>query len=241
MSCAVQCPREPSCALPSPGGRETADSPRASRITTPANDAAAFDVVVIGASAGGLTALSAVLGPLSVPFPAAIALVLHLSPDRPSVLTEVLGRYTRLPVRWAEDGVPMKPGTVHVAPPNRHVVFGSGGALALLRSPPVHFSRPSVDLLFESAARTFGRRALGVILTGNGHDGSEGVRLIHELGGVVIAQDEASSEYFSMPREAIESGGVSFVLPLQSIAAAVERLVTLGADAGVDGRASGRG
>lgn len=204
-----------------------------------ANNASAFDVVVIGASAGGLTALSAVLGPLSVPFPAAIALVLHLSPDRPSVLTEVLGRYTRLPVRWAEDGVRMNPGTVYVAPPNRHLAFGSSGELSLLRSPPVHFSRPSVDLLFESAARLFGRRALGVILTGNGHDGSEGVRAIHLVGGVVIAQDEASSEYFSMPREAIESGGVSFVLPLESISAAVERLVTLGADAGVDGGTPG--
>lgn len=195
----------------------------------------AFDVVVIGASAGGLAALSILLRELSAGFPAPVAVVLHLSPNYPSVLATVMSRFTRLPVRWATEGTRMDPGTVYVAPPDRHLVFQYNGAASLLHSAPVHFSRPSVDLLFSSAARAFGDRTLAVILTGNGYDGSAGAAEVHAVGGVVIAQDEASSEFFSMPREAIESGGVSYVLPLARIGAAVRRLVTLGAGAGVDG------
>ena len=127
----------------------------------------------------------------------------------------------------------MNRGTVYVAPPDHHLVFERNGEVALLHSAPVHFSRPSVDLLFASAARAFRDRTLAIILTGNGYDGSDGVTEVHNVGGVVIAQDEASSEFFSMPREAIESGGVTYVLPLASIGPAVRRLVTLGAAAGV--------
>ena len=195
----------------------------------------AFDVVVIGASAGGLAAVSAVLAGLPASFPAPVALVLHLSPDHPSLLAGVLSRCTRLPVCWAADGERMERGTVYVAPPDRHLVFAGDGAVSLLHSAPVHFARPSVDPLFASAAHTFGERTLGVILSGNGYDGSGGVAEVHRLGGVVIAQDEASSQYFSMPQHAIESGGVSFVLPLTAIAPAVRRLVALGASAGLDG------
>jgi two-component system, chemotaxis family, protein-glutamate methylesterase/glutaminase len=198
-----------------------------------------FDVVVIGASAGGLSALGAVLGELPAAFPVPLVLVLHLSPDRPSHLTDVLGRQTRLRVRWAQSGQRLEPGTIYVAPPNRHVVFDPDGAMSLLQTPAVHFSRPSVDLLFESAARTFGSRTLAVILTGNGYDGSDGVPLVHRFGGVVIAQDEASSQFFSMPREAIESGGVSYVLPLDAIAPAILRLVALGIQGGASGVATG--
>ena len=190
-------------------------------------------MVVVGASAGGLAALSILLGALPVDFPAPVAVVLHLSPDHPSVLVGILSRYTPLPVVWATEGARMKPGTVYVAPPDRHLVFQRNGDVSLLLSAPVHFARPSVDLLFSSAARAFGDRTLAVILTGNGYDGSGGVAEVHRTGGVVIAQDEASSEFFSMPREAIESGGVSYVLPLASIGAAVRRLVTLGAAAGI--------
>jgi len=196
--------------------------------------APAFDVVVFGASAGGLAALSIILRELPSSFPASVAVVLHLSPDYPSVLTDVLSRFTKLPVCWATAGARMTPGTVFVAPPNRHLVFERDAAVALLSSAPVHFARPSVDLLFASAGRVFGRRTLAVILSGNGHDGSDGVAEVHRLGGVAIAQDEASSQFFSMPREAIESGGVTYILPLDSIAPAVRRLVALGGEAGLD-------
>jgi len=194
----------------------------------------AFDVVVIGGSAGGLAALSVVLGELPGDFPAPVAIVLHLSPAYPSLLTGVLARFSALPVQWATDGVRLERGTVYVAPPDWHLVFLPTGVIELKQTPPVHFSRPSVDLLFSSAARAFERRTLAVILSGNGRDGSTSVADIHRLGGVVIAQDEASSEFFSMPRGAIGSGGVTFVLPLASIGLAVTRLVTLGAAAGVE-------
>jgi two-component system chemotaxis response regulator CheB len=201
--------------------------------TTGANGGPAFDVVVIGTSAGGIAALTLLLGKLPATFPVGIALVLHLSPDRPSVLIDVLARQTRLRVQWAEEGARLSAGVVLVAPPDRHLVFRGDGSISLGETALVHHSRPSVDTMFASAARAFGPRTLAVILTGNGQDGSDGVPLVHDLGGVVIAQDEASSQYFSMPHRAIESGGVSFVLPLTEIAPALERLVALGAAGGV--------
>jgi two-component system, chemotaxis family, protein-glutamate methylesterase/glutaminase len=192
----------------------------------------AFDVVVIGTSAGGLSAVAALLDGLPSAFPVPVVLVLHLSPDRPSLLVDVLARRTRLRVQWAVDGGRLEAGTVHVAPPNHHVVFKADGTLLLVQSPRIHFSRPSVDMLFASAAQAFGSRTLAIILTGTGNDGSDGVPVVHRHGGVVIAQDEASSQFFSMPREAIESGAVSFVLPLSAIAPAICRLVALGVGGG---------
>jgi two-component system, chemotaxis family, protein-glutamate methylesterase/glutaminase len=196
----------------------------------------AFDVVVIGTSAGGLSAVAVLLDGLPSAFPVPVVLVLHLSPDRPSLLVDVLARRTRLRVQWAVDGGRLEAGTVHVAPPNHHVVFKADGTLLLVQSPRIHFSRPSVDMLFASAAQAFGSRTLAIILTGTGNDGSDGVPVVHRHGGVVIAQDEASSQFFSMPREAIESGAVSFVLPLSAIAPEICRLVALGvAGGGVGG------
>ena len=218
--------------MPSSLSRPPKETPA---IAAPGVGQPAFDVVVIGASAGGLAALATVLGGLPASFPVPVAVVLHLSPDHPSLLAGVLSRYTRLPVGWATEGERLERGTVHVAPPNRHLVFERDGTVSLLNSAPVHFARPSVDLLFATAARAFGERTLAVILSGNGYDGSGGVTEVHRLGGVVIAQDEASSEYFSMPREAIQSGGVTYILPLPSISPAVRRLVALGPSAGLDG------
>jgi len=180
--------------------------------------------------------VAALLDGLPSAFPVPVVLVLHLSPDRPSLLVDVLARRTRLRVQWAVDGGRLEAGTVHVAPPNHHVVFKADGTLLLVQSPRIHYSRPSVDMLFASAAQAFGSRTLAIILTGTGNDGSDGVPVVHRHGGVVIAQDEASSQFFSMPREAIESGAVSFVLPLSAIAPEICRLVALGvAGGGVGG------
>src|SRR5690242_19940280 len=109
---------------------------------------AAFDVVVMGASAGGLSALSVVLAGLPTTFPAAVVLVLHLSPDHRSVLAQVLARSTRLPVMWAVDGAAVRPGTVSVAPPDVHVIVRADRTASLVRSAPVRFARPSIDRLF---------------------------------------------------------------------------------------------
>jgi two-component system chemotaxis response regulator CheB len=197
----------------------------ARRPAAPADATTAFDVVVLGASAGGLTALAVVLGGLPATFPVAVALVVHLSPDRPSYLTQVLARHTAMPVTWARHGEVMTPGAIFVAPPDQHLVLAGHGEMRLESTPPMRFSRPSVDRLFVSAARTFGSRTLAVVLTGNGLDGRDGSVAVHAAGGLVIAQDESSSEFFSMPREAIGTGAVALVLPLDGISAAIARLV----------------
>ena len=187
-----------------------------------------FDIVVIGASAGGVHALETVLGALPSPFPVAIGLVLHLSPDHDSILAEILARRTRRRVVWAAQGSRLMPNAVYVAPPNQHLGIDALGVIALSSAPREQYARPSIDHLFESAAKAFGARTLGVLLTGNGADGSAGATAIFNAGGIVIAQDEASSEYFSMPRQAIESGAATIVLPLLAISAAVARLVAEG-------------
>lgn len=184
--------------------------------------------MVIGASAGGLAALSVVLGALPNPFPVAIAIVLHLSPDHHSFLPQVLTRSARRAVTWGGDESPLLPGAIYVAPPDRHLLVDRRGHTSLAASARVHFARPSVDRLFISAAGAFGDRTLAVVLTGTGFDGRDGAVAVRRAGGVVIAQDEASSEYFSMPRGAIEADAVSVVLPLDAIPVAVARLVTTG-------------
>src|SRR5919199_3718839 len=192
---------------------------------------AAFDVVALAASAGGLAALSQVLSALPRDFPAAITVVQHLDPRHRSLMAEILNRRTAVPVREAEEGARLQPGTVYIAPPNKHLLVNPDGTLSLSSSELVHFLRPSADLLFESVAASYKERAIAVVLTGTGSDGTMGVRAIKKMGGTVIAQDEATSEFFGMPGAAIHSGSVDFVLPLDEIAAALVILVMRGAAA----------
>lgn len=191
---------------------------------------AAFDVVAIASSAGGLSALSQVLSGLPKDFPAAIAVVQHLDPRHNSLLAHILSRRTVLRVKQAEEGDRLQAGSVYIAPPNRHLLINSDGTLSLTESKRVHFVRPSADLMFESAAASFKDRAIAVVLTGTGRDGAMGLQAIQKLGGTIIAQDEATSEFFGMPGAAIDTGSVDFVLPLGEISSALVRLVTMGAD-----------
>jgi two-component system, chemotaxis family, protein-glutamate methylesterase/glutaminase len=189
-------------------------------------DRAATDAVLVAASAGGLGALTAVLSELPADFPAGVAIVQHIEPHHRSMLAEILGRSCALPVTQAADGQRFQPGVVYVAPPDHHLLVDADGSLSLTRTELVHFVRPSADLLFESGAASFGNRAIGVVLTGTGSDGSLGVEAIKRRGGAVIAQDEATSDFFGMPGAAIEAGAVDFVLPLDQIAEALTSLVT---------------
>jgi two-component system, chemotaxis family, protein-glutamate methylesterase/glutaminase len=184
-----------------------------------------FDVIAMGASAGGIRALETILGSLPEKFQVGIAVVLHLSPDYESMLVRVLTRRTGRRVQWATEGARLGTGTIYVAPPDRHLEVDAQGSLTLATTPRVNFSRPSVDLLFTSAATVFGARTLAVLLTGNGADGKAGAVAVCAAGGVVIAQDEASSEYFGMPREAILAGAATMVRPLDAIASALTALV----------------
>ena len=189
---------------------------------------AAFDIVALAASAGGLTALSRVLAALPADFPAVIVVVQHLDPRHRSLMADILSRRTSLQVKQAEEGEQVSPATVYIAPPNRHLLVNSDSTLSLTQSELVHFLRPSADLLFESVAASYRERAIAVVLTGTGSDGAMGVQAIKKMGGTVIAQDEDSAEFFGMPSAAIHSGSVDFVLPLDEIPTALVTLVIKG-------------
>ncbi|MHB1135149.1 MAG: chemotaxis protein CheB [Chloroflexota bacterium] len=200
----------------------------ADRHEAPHFSGAAFDVVAVAASAGGLNALTTVLSALPASFPAAVLVVQHVDPRHRSLMATILGRRTALVVKEAEAGDTLRAGTVFIAPPDYHLLLDRDGTLSLSHSELVHFVRPSADLLFESVAASYQDRAIAVVLTGTGSDGSMGVQAIKKMGGTVIAQDEATAQFFGMPGAAIGSGSVDFVLPLEEIASSLISLVRTG-------------
>jgi two-component system chemotaxis response regulator CheB len=179
---------------------------------------AAFDIIAIAASAGGVTALTKLLGRLPADFGATVLVVQHVDPRHRSLMPQVVGRQSRLPVTHAEEGTDLEPRHVYMAPPDRHMLIKRKGTLTLTDTELVNFVRPSADLMFESVAAAYGDRAIAIVLTGTGHDGAMGVTAIKQRGGTVVAQDEASSEFFGMPSSAIKTGAVDMVLPLDEIA-----------------------
>ena len=188
-------------------------------------DAPRFDIVAIASSAGGLTALTAVLAGLPDSFAAGVVVVQHLDPRHRSLLAEILSRRTRLNVSAATEGAVIRPGHVYVAPPDHHLLVDRG-TMTLSQAELVHFTRPSADLLFESVAASYSTRAIAVVLTGTGVDGATGVTAIKKRGGTVIVQDEATSQFFGMPAAAIKTGDVDFVLSLEEIGPALSVLVS---------------
>lgn len=181
-------------------------------------------------SVGGLKALSVILARLPADFPAAIAIVMHLSPDHKSILAELLNRRTHLVVKQAQSGDILCPSSVFVAPPNHHLSVAKGGRLKLSTSAAekVHYARPSAEPLFASVAAVYKKDAIAVVLTGGDGDGSFGVQIIKDKGGKVIAQDRPTSENFSMPETSIQTGDVDFILPLDKIASKLMELVGYG-------------
>ena len=202
------------------------DSPSRDGASVPAGSARAeFDVVVVATSLGGREALEQLLATLAPDFPVPILVVQHVSPHAPSHLPEMLARRTRLAVRHAEMGDLLEAGTVYVAPPGRHLLVSADRRCVLSEGAHVAFSRPAADPLFGSAAEVFGERALGVILTGRLRDGTAGAGAIRRAGGVVLAQDPATSRAAAMPEAAIREGVVHLALPLPALAAALNVLV----------------
>lgn len=182
-------------------------------------------VVLLAASAGGIQALSTILSGLSKDFAAPIVVVLHRPAEHKSLLASILSRRTALPVVDAEAGESLRPGTVYLAKPDRHLTVDHHGRFAYLDGHRIRHVMSSANPLFTSAADVFGGGAIGVVLTGTDADGTDGVQAISEEGGVVIAQNRATSEYFGMPQSAIQTGVVDYVLPLPEIAPALVRLV----------------
>jgi len=177
--------------------------------------------VAIVASAGGVTAISQVLEGLPDDLDAAVIVVMHLLPEHRSVLTNLLGRATDLFVKTAEDGDEISPGRVYVAPPDLHLILDSGRRLRLDTGPPVHYVRPSADVLLGSLAGACGGNCLAVVLTGSGTDGAAGAKAVKLAGGHVVVQDPDSSEHGGMPRAAIAAGAADDVISLGKIAPAI--------------------
>jgi two-component system chemotaxis response regulator CheB len=188
-------------------------------VTPRASLGARVDAVVIGASAGGVEALSVLLPALSADSKLGVFIVMHLPRDRPSLLSEIFARKCALPVREAQDKELVSPGTVYFAPTNYHLLLDAGPQLALSADDPVHHSRPSVDVLFESAAHVYGNRLLGVILTGANEDGAEGLAAVHDSGGVTVVQEPTSAHSPQMALSALKLRTADFVLSLNEIAA----------------------
>ena len=182
-------------------------------------------MVAVAASAGGIQALSTLVGALPADFPVPVLIVQHLDPRHETTLAAILGRRTSLRVKLAEEGEHAERGTVHVAPPDRHLLVGADGVLSLSDHPRVNFVRPAADLLFASVARAYGARSIACVLTGSGRDGAEGVTAVKSRGGTVIAEDPDTAKFPSMPSAAIGTGHVDLVLPLADIPLALQDLL----------------
>lgn len=201
------------------------------------------DIIVLGASAGGVAAFRRLCRDLPADLPAAVFVVMHLSPGLPSLLPEMLQQVCPLEVLPASDGATIRRGTVYVARPDQHLLIDDG-RVGLSRGPEESRHRPAVDVLFRSAALVYGRRVIGAVLTGALDDGTAGLRAIKRRGGVTIVQDPADAEFPDMPRNAIAGGAVDHALPLSAIGAKLVEVVG-SAEAAVghrsrDGRAAER-
>jgi two-component system chemotaxis response regulator CheB len=176
-----------------------------------------IDAVTIGASAGGVEVLSMLLSSLPASCRLSFFIVMHIPRERPSLLAELFGSRCALPVKEAEDKEPIQPGTVYFAPPDYHLLIDRGPAFALSSDEPVHFSRPSIDVLFDSAADIYGERLIGVILTGANQDGAEGLAAVGRAGGRTVVQDPVSAAVAYLPEAALNEGPVDFVLSLEQM------------------------
>ncbi|WP_404932789.1 chemotaxis protein CheB [Piscinibacter sp. HJYY11] len=188
-----------------------------------------IQAVVIGGSAGGVDALAVLLPALPADLQVPVIVVLHLPREKPSLLVEIFARQCALPVSEACDKAPIEPGTLYFAPADYHLLVDEGPSFALSVDEPVHFSRPSIDVLFESAADVYGEHLLAVVLTGASQDGAAGLAAVHRAGGLTAVQQpsEAPSPY--MPESALRASPAAQVLPLTGIAELIAKLAATAA------------
>jgi two-component system chemotaxis response regulator CheB len=196
-------------------------------------DVSAVEAVVIGGSAGAFSALKILLPGLPATLRVPLIVVVHLPPGRPSAIAEVFS-HEQLRVKEADDKEPLEPGTIYFAPPGYHLLVEADRSLALAADEPVHFSRPSIDVLFESAADVFGERLLAIVLSGASEDGADGLDAVRRRGGLTIVQDPATAEQAAMPKAAIAAGEPTAIVPVEEIAGLLAGLVTVRPDAGPD-------
>jgi two-component system chemotaxis response regulator CheB len=189
------------------------------------NSTKRFNAVVMGVSTGGVLALKCILGALPADFPIPVLVTAHIAPNSDDGLAVLLDTLCAIRVKEADEQETMIPGTVYLAPANYHLLVERGGNLALSIDPPVNFSRPSVDVLFETAADAYGETLIGVILTGAGCDGSRGLLKIKNCGGVAVVQDPVDAEMGSMPASALKLMHADYVVPLKEISGLLMKIV----------------
>ena len=176
-----------------------------------------IEAIVVGASAGGVDALLRVFGHLRNGFGVPILVVLHLPDERDSQLAHVFGHRLAVPVEEARDKQDIVPGTLYVATPGYHLSVEADRSLSLSLEEPVHHSRPSIDVLFESAADVYGQKLLAVVLTGANNDGARGLAKVSALGGITVVQDPGEAQVSTMPEAALALHEPDHILTLQGI------------------------
>ncbi len=186
--------------------------------------AGALEAVVVGASAGGVQALLQIFNGLGADYRLPIITVLHLPDDRRSQLAEVFQQRLGIRVKEADDKESLQPGTLYVAPSGYHLLIENDRSFSLSREEPLHFSRPSIDVLFESAADVYGAGLMGVLLTGANEDGAQGIATIKHCGGLTVVQDPADAQVRTMPEAALALSPADFVLPIPGIQALLAEL-----------------
>ncbi len=193
------------------------------KAATSFQNAGGHDIIVVGASAGGVEALAEVASRLPADLPAAVFVVLHVPAYGTSVLPSILSRRGPLPARHPADGEEIQHGRIYVAPPDYHLIVREG-RIGLTRGPAENGHRPAIDTLFRSAARAYGPRVAGVILTGTLDDGTAGLQAVKMRGGLGLVQDPEEALFAGMPRSALENVAVDYVLPLSQLVPTLVRL-----------------
>ncbi|MCB2180605.1 MAG: chemotaxis protein CheB [Desulfobulbaceae bacterium] len=176
-----------------------------------------YEMIVIGVSAGGTEALGKILPELPENFPLPVTVVQHMHPSQDAFLSRYLNERCAVTVKEASDKEPVQPAHVYFAPANYHLLIEENRTFSLSVDEKVHFSRPSIDVLFESAVDAYGSCLVGIILTGANRDGASGLKLIKQSGGMAIIQDPATASSCYMPKSAVDAVDADYILPLDDI------------------------
>jgi two-component system, chemotaxis family, protein-glutamate methylesterase/glutaminase len=182
------------------------------------------DIVVVGASRGGIEALTRIVAALPPGLQSTLLIVLHISPRHASLFPAILSRAGPFPAEHGRNGMRIERGRIYVAPPDHHMTVGPIGFIRLDQGPKEHYTRPAADPLFRSAASLYGSRVIGIILTGGGSDGTKGLIAIKQAGGLAIVQDPGDARDPSMPTSALLHANPNLPLPLSKISGAIIRL-----------------
>lgn len=187
-----------------------------------------IELIVIGTSAGGVDILNKIAPAFSKTSRLKVAVVIHLSPEGPNLIPSLMGDHCVLRVKEAEPGEPMENDTIYIAPPDYHLCVEPNHILSLSSEDALNYSRPSIDVLFDSAAYAYGNKVLGILLTGANHDGAAGLRTIQKMGGMTIVQKPSEAEWDVMPKSAIDIMTPDYILTTEEIINKIKNICSEG-------------